>query len=164
MSRVTAQRTPQLAYAAAAFALVGLIAGKAFIFAASSGAVAADLGEDERIMKSAVAWQMYGERTLDEATLEAVDRAESGADTLSDAAWHSMLEQAEGRLATMTDEERQEAATAGAKGMMQSMGVVGGIRAQLSLFDLLWAFLAIGTAYRMLAPAKDEAPVEMQQA
>jgi hypothetical protein len=164
MSRVTAQRTRQLAYAAAAFAVIGLIAGKAFIFAASSGAVAEDLAGDEEVMRSAVAWQMYADRSLDEVTLDAVDRSQAGVDTLSDAAWESMLQQAAVTLAAMTDEERREVATATARGFMRSVGVVGGIRAQLTFFDLLWAFLAVGAAYRMLAPARKETAVEMQQA
>lgn len=163
MSRATAQRTQQLAYAAAVFALLGLAAGKAFIFAASAGGIAEELTADDQVMRSAVAWQMYSERSLDEATLEAVDRTQAGIDTLSDAAWESMLRQAEGKLAGMTVEEKQEVATATAEGFIQDMGIVGGIRAQLTLFDALWVLLAVGTAYRMLAPAKRAEHVEVEQ-
>lgn len=155
MSRTTAQRTAQLAYAAAAFAIVGLIAGRAFIFAASSGTIAEGFAADDEIMTSAVAWQMYAERTLDEATLLAVDSVAEG-DTLSDATWSAMLSQAEDALAPMSEEERAEVASTIAKGMMRSVGLAGGIRAQLTLFDLLWAFLAVGAAYRMLAPPREE--------
>jgi hypothetical protein len=119
---------------------------------------------DEQIMRSAVAWQMYGTRTLDEETLDAVDRTEAAGDTLSDATWESMLRQADARLSAMTEAERQEVATETARGFMQNVGVVGGVRAQLSPFDLLWAFLAVGAAYRMLAPAKEEQPTEVEQA
>lgn len=35
---------------------------------------------------------------------------------------------------------------------------------QLAYAAAGWAYFAIGTAYRMLAPAKDEPAVEMQQA
>lgn len=163
MSRTTAQRTQQLAVAAALFALLGLAAGKAFIFAASAGPVAEELTADDQVMRSAVAWQMYGERTLDEQTLEAIDRTQAGIDTLSDAAWESMLQQAESRLAGMTAEEKQEIAEATAKGIIQDIGIVGGIRAQLTPFDALWILLAVGTAYRMLAPAKLPEAAEVEQ-
>lgn len=156
MSRATVQRTQQLAIAAAVFAVVGLAAGKAFTWIGSVAQVADEFQADEEIMRSAVAWQMYAERTLDDETLAAVDRTESGADTLSDAAWASMLQQADDRLATMTDAEKQEVAKATADGILQTMGVVGGIKAQLSMFDMLWALLAIGSAYRMLASQKEE--------
>lgn len=163
MTRATQQRTQQLAIAAAAFALLGLGAGKAFIFAGSEGMIAEELSEDQEIMRGAVAWQLYAQRQLDPATLAEVDRVEAGEDTLSDAAWARMLEQAEVRLASMTDEERTRAADAAAQTVMHSMGVTGGIRAQLSAFDLLWVFLAVGTAYRMLAPARLPEPAELQQ-
>ncbi|HEX6307695.1 MAG TPA: hypothetical protein VFZ69_05865 [Longimicrobiales bacterium] len=164
MTRATQQRTQQLAYIAAIFALLGLVAGKAFIYAGSSGMIAEELREDDEVMRGAVAWQLYAERALDPETLAEVDRVEAGADTLSDAAWARMLEQAEARLAAMTDEERALAADAAAQTVMHSMGMVGGIRAQLSAFDLLWVFLAVGTAYRMLAPAKEAELVEVGKA
>lgn len=162
MSRTTAQRTQQLAYAAAVFALLGLATGKAFIWVASAGPVAEELTENDEVMRSAVAWQMYGDRSLDDATLEAIDRTQAGIDTLSDAAWESMLAQAETKLAGMTEAERQEVATSTAKSFIQDIGLVGGIKAQLTLFDALWILLAVGTAYRMVAPAKlpEDAGVE----
>ncbi|HEX6133850.1 MAG TPA: hypothetical protein VFZ24_07800 [Longimicrobiales bacterium] len=164
MTRATRQRTQQLAYAAAVFALLGLVAGKAFIFAGSSGMIAEELSADEEVMRGAIAWQMYAERALDQETLAEIDRVEAGQDTLSDAAWASMLEQADVRLASMTEQDRAEAAGAAARTVMHSMGMFAGIRAQLSAFDLLWVFLAVGTAYRMLAPAKESESVELQQA
>jgi hypothetical protein len=162
MTRATTQRTSRLAYAAAAFALIGLVAGKAFIFATSSGQIAKQVAGDAEIMKSAAAWQMYEERTLDQQTLAEVDRAEAEADTLSDATWHSMVQQAESRLAGMTDEERQQLAGATAGNIMDSMGMAAGIQAQLSMFDMLWVLFAVGTAYRMLAPAREPEAADAQ--
>lgn len=164
MSRTTAQRTQQLAYAAALFALLGLAAGKAFIWVASTGPVAEELTADDQVMRSAVAWQMYGDRSLDEETLAAIDRTQAGIDTLSDATWASMLAQAETKLDGMSADERQEIATATAKGIIQEIGIVGGIKAQLTPFDALWILLAVGTAYRMLAPAKVPEDAEVEAA
>ena len=152
MTRVTSQRSQQLAYAAAGLALVGLVAGKVFIVLGSAGPMAKEFADNDEMLKAGLAWQMYEERQLDAATLEELDRTEAAGDTLSDAVWASMTGQAGTRLAAMTPEERQAAATSLARGVLQQSGVVGGIKAQLSLFDLLWVFLAVGTAYRMLAP------------
>jgi hypothetical protein len=164
MSRVTQNRTQQLAYAAAAFALLGLLAGKIFIFAGSAGRLATDLAADDDALKTAVAWQMYDDRELSPATLDELDRTRAAGGTLSDAVWESMRNQASTRLSTMAAEERREAATSLARRVMQQMGVVGGVRAQLSAFDLLWAFLAVGTAYRMLAPAGRQGVPAVQDA
>ena len=153
MSKVTAQRTQQLALAAATFAVVGLIAGKAFIFATSSGSIARELEADTEALSATLAWQLYDARELDAQTLAAVDAVAKG-DSLSDAVWTAMNQQARVRLASMTAEQKHEIAVDGSKAMINNMGIMGGVRAQLSGFDLLWLFLAVATAYRMLAPAK----------
>jgi hypothetical protein len=152
MNRITRQRSQRLAYTAAALALIGLSAGKVFIFLGSAGPVAKELVGDDEMLKSGVAWQMYYARELDAPTLEELDRTREAGDTLSDAVWARMQEQASSHLAAMTPEQKQEAATALARSFMQEMGIIGGVKAQLSLFDLLWVFLAVGTAYRLLAP------------
>ena len=162
MSRGTRARTRQLAYAAAGLALLGLLAGKVFIFAGSAGRVASEFAGNDDMMKGAVAWQMYDARELDAATLEEVDRTRAAGDTLSDALWESMRAQASTRLAAMSAEEKQEAAKSMARGVTRETGVVGGVKAQLSMFDLLWAFLALGTAYRLLAPAERQTVAEVQ--
>ncbi len=156
MSRVTAERSQQLAYIAAALAILGLAAGKVFIVAGSSGMVARELEENEEMLRGAVAWQMYEERTLEAQTLEQVDAVQAAGDTLSDALWGEMLAQAGGRIAQMSPDEKHEVALVVADGALQGVGMLGGVLAQLSLYDLLWLFLAVGTAYRMLAPGKEQ--------
>lgn len=164
MTRVTQQRTAQLAYAAAAFAVVGLLAGKAFIFAGSAGAIAREIAQDDDVLASYVAWDMYDNRELDAAALSELDATRAAGDTLSDAVWESMRAQAAARLAGMTAERKQEMSRGLADAAIHQVGLVDGIRGQLSLFDLLWVFLAVGTAYRMMAPAKRAEPAEMQPA
>lgn len=156
MSRVTVQRTSNLAYGAAALAIIGLVCGKAFIFASSTNDIAAEFNASDEWLGSAVAWQMYAERSLDAAILTELDAAEERGDTLSNELWTRMQEQAALRIAGMTPEERESVSRAAAETVVASMGLVGGIRAQLSAFDLLWILLAVGTAYRMLAPPKLE--------
>jgi short subunit fatty acids transporter len=156
MSRVTAARTRQLGYAAAACAVIGLLAGKAFIFAGSAGMIARDLVANEEAMNATVAWQMYATRELDEATLAGIDSAGAAGDTLSDALWADMTQQASASLAGLTPDERHDVALAASKALLARIGLVGGITSQLSLFDLLWLFLAVGTAFRMMTPPKEE--------
>lgn len=159
MSQLTVQRSQQLAVAAAGFAVLGLIAGKAFIFAGSAGVIAKDLEKNEESMSATVAWQMYENRELDAGTLSAVDAVADGAQ-VPDEVWAAMQTQAAARLATMSSEEKHAAAVSASKQITANMGMIGGIRAQLSLFDLLWLFLAVGTAFRIMAPSKEEPVLE----
>ena len=160
MSRVTTRRTRELALAAAVFAVIGLVAGRAFIFVASADSVTEEIAADDATLSGAVAWQLYESRELDAPTLAAVDAVQAAGDTLPDELWSRMQEQGAAKLATMSPEERLEVARAVAEGWMGHIGLVGGIRAQLSAFDLLWLFLAVGTAYGLMAPPKRAAQPE----
>lgn len=160
MARVTSQRSQQLAMAAAVLALVGLIAGKAFIHVSSTGMLADELSENPEVMTGIVASRMFEEGTLEPATQEAVTASRAAGDTLSDELWDDMLEQAEARLATMTEEERKALASTIASGVIGNIGLIDGIVGQLGVFDLLWALLAVGTAYRIMSPTQEPEPAE----
>ena len=164
MTRVTEERSQKLAYTAAALAAVGLLAGKAFIFLGSTGAVAEDFADDPSLLNGALAWYMYDERTLDAPTLAEIDATRAAGDTLSDALWANMLQQSEAKLESMTPEERRQVASVAAANAMAHFGLVGGITAQFTAFDLLWALLALGTAFRMLSPPQPEEAAEPQAA
>lgn len=151
MARTTANRTKQLAVAAAGFAVLGLLAGKVFIFLGSSGMIADAIEADAASLQGAVAWQMYDARELDDATLAEVDAAHQAGDTLSNATWAAMTSQAQSRLDAMSEDERHELALSAAQGVMGAIGLKAGVTAQLSFFDLLWVFLAVGTAFRMMS-------------
>lgn len=160
MTRATPRRSRGLAITAAALALVGLAAGKAFVTAASAGPIANEIVQSEEMMEGALAWRLYDQRTLEPATLAAVDAIQAAGDTLTDALWADMRSQSAARLAAMSPEERQDLADRVAGDYVRQVGLVGGIRDQLSLFDALWIFLALGTAFRMLdAPAREPATV-----
>lgn len=154
MSRVTARRTRALGYAAGALAVVGLLVGRVVIFAGSAGQVAREIEADTTVLGGVVSWQMYDARELDQPTLEAVDALNAADDTMPDALWASMHAQGTARLAGMSAQEKHDIAVSVARSLVRNMGIVGGIRAQLTLFDLLWLLLAVGTAYRFVAPPK----------
>jgi hypothetical protein len=156
MSRVTVNRSKQLAGLAAAFAVLGLVAGKAFIFLGSTGIVADSFQDDPEIMRGAFAWAMYDEATLDPATLDEIDATIVAGDALSDALWLHMTEQAGRRLDAMSADERQAVARDLAAAALGRVGLVNGVLGQVTAFDLLWMFLALGTAYRMMVPVREE--------
>lgn len=164
MSRVTVNRSRQLAVTAAGFALVGLTAGKVFIFLGSTGALAEELKSNDEWMAASVAWTMYDERQLDAATLDELDTTIAAGDTLSDAVWLAMTDQAGRTLETMSADERDAAARDAAAATLGRIGVVNGVVGQVTAFDLLWVLLAVGTAFRAMAPAKEEEPAELQPA
>jgi hypothetical protein len=164
MSRVTANRSRQLAVAAAGFALVGLTAGKVFIFLASTGTFAEELKSNDEWMAAAVAWTMYDERQLDAATMDEVAATIAAGDTLSDAVWLEMTTQAGRTLQAMSADERNAAARDAAAATLGRIGVVNGVVGQLTAFDLLWVLLAVGSAYRAMAAAQQEEPAELQPA
>ncbi|HSH45407.1 MAG TPA: hypothetical protein VK966_06110 [Longimicrobiales bacterium] len=156
MTRTTRIRSRQIALVAAVLALTGLAAGKAMTFAGSVGPVAEDMAEDDSYMRGMTAWAMYEDGTLDPALIDAVNATDARGDTLSDALWADMLTDADTRLAAMTQGEKVEMARASASEMMREMGLVNGVLLQLSLFDLLWVFLALATAYGMMARQESE--------
>lgn len=157
MARTTRARSPSLAVAAGALALVGLIAGKGFVVVGSTGSVADELLATPEYMAGAMAWDMYSAGELEVETMDAIRATQEAGDTLSDAVWEEMLAQADARLAIMTPGDRQAFADGVAAGMVNQMGLVGGIRSQLSGFDLLWLFLAVGTAFQMMNGKQEEA-------
>jgi hypothetical protein len=154
MSRVALRRSRAMAYTAAGFAVLGLLVGRVVIFAGSAGQVARELESDPTVLGGVVSWQMYDARELDQPTLEAIDAVNAANDTVSDALWAAMRQQGTARLAGMTPAAKHGLAMTVARNLMHTMGIVGGIKAQLSAFDLLWLFLAVGTAFRLVAPAK----------
>lgn len=164
MARTTRNRSRGLAVAAATLALVGLVAGKAFVLTGSTGAVADQLMENPQYLQGAVAWQMYEAGELHPSTLDAIAATEAAGDTLSDAVWAEMLEQAGARLATLGEEERRALAELTAAGFVQRIGLIDGLVTQLTPFDLLWAFLALGTAFRFMDGRPEEEEREVVEA
>lgn len=160
MGLVTRSRSRRLAVVAAVLALVGLGAGKAIAFAGSTGAVAEEILADTDYMRGVTAWQLFEDGELAPETHAGIVAMETSGDTLSDALWLDMLKQAESRLAGSTDAEREARAERAAAGMIRSMGLVAGVRAQLTIFDALWMLLAVVTAFRMMdTPATAPVPV-----
>jgi hypothetical protein len=150
MAGVTTNRGKGMQLTAAALAAIGLISGKAFIHLGGEGAVAKEIWETPEYLEGAIAWQMYDSREFKPAMLERLDTWRASGDTLSDALWLEMRKEAATKIAGMTPEQKEIAARTQVRATLDSMGLVGGIRSQLGLWDLLWFGLALATAHRML--------------
>ena len=74
-------------------------------------------------------------------------------DTLSDAVWVAMQTAGAGHLDAATAEEKTRIADQYARMIVASVGPVGMLRAQLTPWDALWFFLALSTAWGLLAQA-----------
>lgn len=168
MALTTPARSRKLALVAAALALMGLVAGKAMTFAGSAGVIAEEMLADGEYMAGMAAWNLYGAGALPAEVQAGLEATQASGDTLSDALWAAMLAAGEDRVATMPDEDRQAMARAAAGGMIREMGLLAGIRLQISGFDILWAVLALATAARMMDAPKPEpvvaaAPAERER-
>lgn len=156
MARATMARSWKLGVTAAALALVGLLAGKAFVAGGSAGSIADELAANSEYMAGAVAWDMYAAGALDAETMAAIRTTREAGDTLSDALWADMVSQGSRLLDGMTEADRRAYAEEAAAGIVSALGLVDGIAAQLSGFDLLWLFLALGTAFRIMSGRREE--------
>lgn len=150
MAAITTNRGPTLALIAAGLAVVGLLVGKIAITLGSAGPLAEELLSDPASLQGTVAWQMYDAEELEPATQQEVTATLQAGDTLSDDVWAAMIRQAVAKIESMPEEDRRVAATMAARGYINSLGLVGGIKAQLTAWDLLWFGLAIATAFRMM--------------
>ncbi len=164
MSRMTARRSRTLGFTAAGLAAVGLLVGRVVIFAGSAGQVAREIEADTTVLGGLVSWQMYDARELDPPTLQALDAVSASGDTVPDALWAAMQAQGTAKLAAMTAAEKHEIAMTVAKTLIQNMGIVAGVRGQLSLFDVLWLLLAVATAYGFMVPEKAKATAAVEAA
>ncbi len=163
MSRTTALRGQTVAAAAGGIAVIGLLVGKVLIFSLSSGSIAREILANPQSMEGAVAWQMYEARELDPATLDSIDAAFAARDTISDRLWATMRQQSTVKIQAMNAGDREAVAKIAARNSLRQMGLMNGVMAQFTGWDLLWFGLAIATAYRMLTQAKvEEAVVESE--
>lgn len=150
MSLMTERRGRRLALAAASLAVLGLFLGKAFAFSGSTGAITEEFRDNPEYMAGLVAWQMYEDGSLSPRTMEGLEATQMAGDTLSDALWATMVQEATTHMATLAPAELEALAASTAGNTVQSMGMLGGVLVQLSLWDALWLFLAVGTAYSIM--------------
>lgn len=158
MARATPARSKQLAVQAGLVAAAGLIIGKLLIVQWMAGPGLADeLQKDSETLRQVVFWNMYENDQFPEdlaAQIVALPEDQPWPDSVQ-ARVDKVLD---ARLATMSDEDRAEAATQLAGVLAADIGVFQGLVMSLSLYDVLWFFLAVGTAWKLLLPGPEPEP------
>ena len=156
MSRATTLRGTVPAASAAALALVGLLIARVLIgeFVLGGTGVGEVLADQELMTQAATVDMQFTDGFPPE--LQARYDAVPEGDTLSDALWEEMLAAGNERVGSMSTEERTRVAEQFAVMALGSMGTLDRVTAQIGAFDLLWAFLAVSTAWGMMKSEDDE--------
>lgn len=159
MIRTTDARGKVPGIQAAGLAAIGLLFAKMLIVQWVTIPLVQDQLQGEAAAAGVAAtWQMRETQSFPDSIQAGIDRL-GERDTLPDALWAAMLEAGEARAAAASDAERAELRSAYAEGVRRQFGSWRMLWWQLSPFDLLWLFLALSTAYGMLArPATEPAP------
>jgi hypothetical protein len=152
MAHTTARRDTMAAGSAAALALVGLLIARVLIGEFVMGASALDevLTDDELMAQAATVDLQFSSGFSDE--VQVMYDAIPDGDTISDALWTDMVAEGARHLETLSPEERELMAAQFTGFAFAEIGLVGRVTAQMGPFDLLWAFLAVSTAWGMMKP------------
>ena len=150
MQQTTRRRDTATAMSAATLALIGLLIARILIgeFVLGSAAVDEVLADDELMHQAAALDLRFSNALPPEIQVQYDALAEE--DTVPDALWAETLAAGAAHLDTLPEEDRERVANQFAEVALFEAGLLGRIWAQLSLFDLLWAFLAVSTAWGMM--------------
>jgi len=150
MGRVTQQRSIELAGVAAALALMSLLLGKVLIQQFVTGPeVESSLMDPEDRHTRASAWRLDETKGWPASIQGRLD-AMSESDTLTDALWEEMRAAADSHSGRLSEEDRSRLISEYRTAMMASFGPWKQLRASFSLWDILWAGLAVSTAWKMM--------------
>ena len=141
--------------AAAGLALFGLLLGKVLIAQFVLGGTSAEdiLAEPDYMVQAAV-YDLEMSSGFPPDVQAVYDTVPNGA-TFSAELWEDMAVAAEAHVASLDATGRERVAAQFAE-LVGGMSLTQGVMAQFSGFDLLWMFLALGTAWQMMARGDDE--------
>ena len=150
MARTTVRRDTAAAASAATLAIVGLLIARVLIgeFVLGGSALDEVLADDE-LMAQAVTLDLQFNDGFSKQLQAAYDAIPEG-DTISDALWEEMVSEGVRHLETLSQDEREMMAAQFTGLAFAQIGLVGRVTAQMGAFDLLWAFLAVSTAWGMM--------------
>lgn len=150
MSKMTPVRSVQIAAVASVLAAGGLAIGKIATFRIAVPNIARDmLLENDVMLAQAFALDMReGERYSAEVSVQLASL--NTGDTLSDATAARMMEEAQARMERAPQAERERVAKMFANRILAETGLSTQFGATLSMFDILWFFLAIATAFKLM--------------
>jgi hypothetical protein len=152
MAKMTPVRGGTIAVYAALFAALGLATGKVMTVKAVLAPMAQqDFVEDPEMLAQAFAWDMRERETYTPEINQQLFQL--GDDTIPDALWAQMVVQAAARRDAAPEAERQRVVQAFVTGIIGAVSFTDQFMSTLSFFDLLWFFLAIGTAWKIMHDA-----------
>ena len=159
MVHTTARRDSAAAGAAATLALVGLLIARVLIGELVLGGSALDeVLTDDELMSQAATLDLQFNEGFSEQVQVSYDAIPDG-DTISDALWEEMVAEGVRHLETLSQEEREVMAAQFTGLAFSQAGLLGRVTAQMGPFDLLWAFLAVSTAWGMLKKEEESEPL-----
>jgi hypothetical protein len=164
MLKVAGMPSPGLGARAAVLAAVGLLVGKWLIIEIG---VRADLRDEiaasPELLQQAVFVDMMENEALPPDLTASID-ALGEEDEVPDSVMARIQEVVDERIAVMDEDEMDSVATRFAQYFIGELGFMDRMQATMSGWDLLWFFLALGTAWRLAsgsaARAAAEAPVD----
>ena len=159
MAHTTARRDSVAGGSAAALALVGPVIARVLIgeFVLGGSALDEVLADDELMAQAATLDLQFDESFSTQVQLS-YDAIPDG-DTISDALWAEMVSEGAQHLGTLSQDEREAMATQFTGLAFAQAGLLGRVTAQMGPFDLLWAFLAVSTAWGMMKREEEAEPL-----
>ena len=153
MISCTQARGPNIATAAAGFAVLGILIGKLLIVAwvtPSAGEIAAEVARNDLIMSGLLLMHMAERGELD-ADLTAYLESDDGTPPSKEVGekFERAQKDAVQRVSRMSREQKEEQALPAAKAGRAEISYTDNLKHAFSPFDLLWGFLAIGTALKI---------------
>lgn len=157
MVRLTSARGYLVAAIAAGFAVLGLLTGKLLILEyVTTPATIEGLKNDDALVVSLVASELRENHTLPASLQVRVDSLATS-DTLSDALWEEMVTAGKVYFDSLTDDDKAATRARTASFVMGQVPLLTKLGWQMSGYDLLWLFLAVGSPWRMLRRPEEEA-------
>jgi hypothetical protein len=148
MARSTPARGSTLAIYAALLAMLGLATGKVLTLKMMAGSAHEEIVKDETTLVQAFMIDMRERETFSPDVNRQI--AAVGEDTLPDALFATMHEEARVRMEAAAPAERERVAKAAVTFFMGNLSLTQQLFGTFGLFDLLWFFLAIGTAWKIM--------------
>ncbi len=156
MAAVTPVRSRSLGTRAAVLAAVGLLVGKWLIVEIGSRTTFTDeVVADSELLSQAVFIDMIEQEEVPADLLAAIEGL-GEEEYLPDSLMAQIQATVEERLAAMDDAEKQAVAEQFVQMAVGDLGFVDKMLATMSGWDLLWFFLAVGTAWKLTTPTVRE--------
>lgn len=149
MARMTPVRSPTLGVYAALLAMLGLATGKVLTLKIEAASAHEEIIDDPETLTQAFLIDMRGRESFSAEVNTQLARL-GQQDTVPDDLWATMMAEAGERMQAAPATERERVAQSAVTQIMGSLTLTDQFVGTLGLFDLLWFFLAIGTAWKML--------------